>query len=408
MRLLSRVMRVGRGATLILSFLLLAPLAALAPRVAADTSPPTITDVRWTPHYPIHFQNVTVYANISDPDGVNPGSVFATWCDFVGRCTFHNMVGVENGTYQTTDVTTLPATAGATMEIYATDKLFNSGNTAAYTVLFIDSLNVTVDPPVVEAHPGASVAVNGTAFYGPRLVPRDGENRSAPAVGIIVNVTVDGTTTPSTVDAAGHFSATMTAPSTEGTFPIAAAGRDRNLTGSDSGSMAVSIEPKPDLTILNAQVSPTDPEVGHQVTLSFDAANNGTANASGVRVVVDLVRGGTTNRLLSATISIPKGGGSVHEVVPWTETEAVTEQVWIRIDPDNNISELDEGNNVVALNVTYHAAPPNGDFLGIPAVGWVGGLGIVAAVVVLAVILSVRRRRAKGTPILSPEEEGKS
>ena len=340
-----------RGAALLFTAL---ALGALVPsiRVAADMSPPTIADMNWSPYRPIHFSNVTIYANISDPDGIGP--VYVLWCSLGGLCDPpHVMTDMGGGAYQTTDVTTKPKAIGAILEVFASDTLGNQGNTSQSFVLFVDSLNVTLTPAVVAAPPGAVVSVNGTAYYGPREKPKDGENLSAPAEGVTVDVTVSGTTTSATVDATGHFTANVTAPTADGTYPIVATGRDRNLTGTADGTMAVSTVPTPDLTIANARVTPANPVAGTTVTLEFDVANVGTADASGVGVVVALVRGTDQTEIINDTVTVPQAG-TVRRTVAWSSV-AGEASFRITVDPANATAELNEGNNVREVSLSIGA-----------------------------------------------------
>src|SRR5881397_2118895 len=95
------LMRQGRGTAVLLVVLLIASLLPALP-AKGDTNPPTITSLRWTPQYPISPSNVTLYANVSDPDGV--ALVQATWCAIPPfLCTFPQMFPIGNGVYQGND-----------------------------------------------------------------------------------------------------------------------------------------------------------------------------------------------------------------------------------------------------------------------------------------------------------------
>src|SRR5207249_3822504 len=96
-----------------------------------------------------------------------------------------------------------------------------------------------------------------------------------------------------------------------------------------------------------------------------------------------------TTHLLNVSLSLPSGGGSIHQVVQWTETDPGAEQVWIRIDPANTTSELNENNNEVKLDVTFRAPPPSFSW---PLV-LVGSVALVA--VAVAALVLTRRRRQK-------------
>src|SRR3989442_12176583 len=221
-------MRRGIG-VLVLIVLALATLAAVA-AAKGDTTPPTITDPRWTPRYPIIPSNVTLSANVSDPDGV--AFVQGTWCAVPPfLCTYPQLYHVGGNLYSANESTFI-GSMGASFEGFAQDNAGNSITIGPFYALFVDSLSLTLTPRVVAATPGASVTVNGTAFYGPSTRPFDRqENHSAPAEGVVANVTVDGATHPATIDGTGNFSVTFAAPSSDGTYPIDVTAADRNLTG---------------------------------------------------------------------------------------------------------------------------------------------------------------------------------
>ena len=367
----------SRCGGIILAILVLASLLPSVP-VGADASPPVITDARWSPRYPINPANVTLYANVSDPDGVL--EVLGTWCTLDGICTFPEMYHMGNGVYQA-NVSTLRNTIAAGYQVFATDMQGNEGSTTKVWVLYADSLTLTLDPPVVAAQPDSTVMVNGTAFYGPRFQPGDGENRSAPAEGVTVQVTVDGVVTAGAVDAAGSFSIPVPSPATEGTFPIDVEATDRSLTAATSGTMAVSAVPRPDLKVANVRLTPEAPVAGDRVVLDFDIQNLGSADAIDVPIVVHV--GGLTDPVLSESISVPQGE-SVHRSTSWRALEGARE-IHISIDPDNSVLELDEDNNVGVLAVTATPAPPH---------LWVAAGGAIAAIAV-GVAWAVRRRGAR-------------
>jgi len=367
----------GRSGGIILAILVLAFLLPWVP-VEADGAPPVITDIRWSPRYPINPQNVTLYANVSDPDGIL--KVRGTWCTVDGICTFPQMYHMGNGVYQA-NVSTLRNTIAAGYQVFATDMQGNEGSTSKVWALYADSLTLTLDAPVVAAQPSSTVMVTGTAFYGPRFQPGDGENRSAPAEGVAVHVTVDGVITTGAVDADGSFAIRVVSPAVEGSFPIVVSATDRSLNAEASGTMAVSSVPRPDLGIANVRLTPEAPIAGERVVLDFDVKNVGSADAIGVQLLVHVV--GLAESVLSESISVPQGG-SVHRSASWQAIEGAR-AVHIIIDPDDAVLELDEDNNFAVSMVTGTPAFP---YL------WVAAGGAITAVAV-GVAWALRRRGAR-------------
>ncbi|HYS71226.1 MAG TPA: hypothetical protein VEM95_02280, partial [Thermoplasmata archaeon] len=133
-------MRRGSG---VLILIVLATLAAV-PAAKADTTPPTITDPSWTPRYPITPSNVTLSANVSDPDGV--AFVSATWCAVPPfLCTYPQLYHVGGNLYVGNE-STFPRSMGASYEVFAQDNAGNSITIGPFYALFVDSLNLTLTP----------------------------------------------------------------------------------------------------------------------------------------------------------------------------------------------------------------------------------------------------------------------
>jgi len=376
-------MRGRRGAVL----LALVVLAALLPAhpAAGDGLPPTISDLRWTPRFPIAPSNVTLHANITDPDGFS--EVYATWCTLDGFCIFPTMYDEGGGAHRANATTPLN-TIGAAYQVFATDTFGNRNNSPKIYVLFVDSVYLTLDPLTV-ASPGGVGLVNGTAFYGPRFVPYDGANESVPAEGLLVEVMVQGASETGTVDENGDFSIPVTAPLAEGAYPVEATATDRTLTDTAQSTLAVSAVPRPDLVVANARLSPPYPVAGDIVTLDFDVRNQGTADAEDAPVVVRVA--GFPDPVFNELLSVPQGE-SVHRTTTWRAV-AGTIQVIIQIDPDDAIAELDEGNNLHGLSLPVSSPAP---YL------WIG-VGGVAVAAAIGAAWAMRRRRSRDPSPMEPE-----
>ena len=374
-------------------------LAALLPTLdaGADANPPVFVDTWWEPHRPIHPSNVTLYANVTDSDGI--AWVQSTFCYYTAEaawiCVYSDLAdpdgdgvwtAVPEGPYGTS--TQAEPVIGALLGFTAGDTALNYANTTKVWILFVDSVNVTLTPPVLGAEPGQDVAVNGTAFYE--------SNLTAPAEGVSVTVSVPGSSVQATVNATGGFSANLTAPAAEGVYTINATATDRTLTGWQEGTLAVSTVPRPDLRVENVRPSSASPTAGQPFTLMFDVTNVGTGDAVGTRVVVETSRGTEWAPVYDEQVDLAKGGGTVTLAAEWAAAEGAT-SVRIRVDADEAFSELDEGNNNYTTTVTARAPD-------LPVL-WIAAGGGVASVAVLGGVLALRRRRSR--PIGSPAEKGK-
>ena len=384
-------MDAGRRAALAL--ILLIAVLAVPQAARADTNPPTIEAVWSEPRYPIHPQNVTVYARVSDPDGLS--LVESTFCyvpPFL--CLYDTMSDTDgDGVFTITPsgpggTSTQPHDApfwaeGASIGISAVDTFGNAALSPKRYLLFADSLNLTFERSVIDVEPGQSFTVNGTAFYE--------DNATAPAEGIPVDVGIPGSTDVDVIDPNGSFSVTLVAPSTEGTWTITASATDRSLTDTEESTLAVSTVPRPDLTIADIRVSPTIPVEG-RVTVSFHARNVGTLAVADARVLVEVV-GSPSRTILDDTFAIPARGGDIPLIAMWTAPVGPV-TVRITIDPDDAIDELNEANNEIEYPLSVQAPPPEE----IPLIVWIGGG--VAALVAAAIlgIWALRRRNVTISP----------
>ncbi|MDA1317473.1 MAG: hypothetical protein O3B87_05680, partial [bacterium] len=123
--------------------------------------------------------------------------------------------------------------------------------------------------------------------------------------------------------------------------------------------------PLADLAITSLTVSPSSPNVGQGVTISYSARNLSGSTVAGrrIRIYIDPVGNpampATTAWKESATgIAWPVGDTQSGS---WTHTftEAKTYQVYAKVDPLNVIAESNENNNLQYLGVVVVAAPTN-------------------------------------------------
>ncbi len=358
-----------------------------APSVSA-ADPPEVLDRWWEPRYPIAPERVAIYARVTDPDGVQ--TVGAVWCyvpPFL--CQYPSLYDdgtngdavAGDGLWTNGSIETDARVIGASFKLDAFDTGGNSVHLDAIYALFVDSLNISFEAPVVTAEPGQPFTVNGTAFYE--------DNASAPAEGISVTVSIPGQQQTVTVSANGSFEATLAAPSQDGTYTITAEAVDRTLTDSEQAVLAVTSIPTPDLSIGDLRTSTPKPVAG-PVAVQFKARNIGTDLATDVRVLVELMGpSGPARVLLDVRVTIPGLGGAI-PLVAQTSLAPGTHTVRVSLDPDDDVAELNEVNNVEELTIVIPATPDAG-----PPLLWigVGGGGLVAAAAGMALVLRRKGRR---------------
>ena len=345
-------MRVGRRDFAALLLLLVA-VASIPQDARGDTNPPVIERVWWEPRFPIYPDNVTLFARVSDPDGLQlVESVFCYVPPFL--CLYDTMSDPDaDGVWTIVPrgpggTSTQPAAMakGASVGVSAVDTFNNGAVSAKQYVLFVDALNLSFAAPVIEVEPGQPFTVWGSAFYE--------DNITAPAEGVSVDVAVSTESDTALVAADGAFSVTLTAPSAEGTYTITARSTDRSLSDVEESSLAVTTIPRADVTISDVRVSPQRPVIG-PVSISFHARNIGTAAATDARIVV-AIAGPVNATILDERYSIPALGGDLPLEATWTAPVG-SYLVHVAIDPDDELDELDEGNNAIDSSVSVTPPP---------------------------------------------------
>lgn len=379
------------------AFLAVAVLAIglLAPAfsVRADASPPEVHARWWEPRYAIAPEPVKIFAHVTDADGVR--EVTAIWCYVPPYlCLYPKLY--DDGTngdevagdgVWTNLTESHTGVEGASYKLQAADQFGNSIVLDPMYALFVDSLNLTLDSEVVVAEGGRTVAVNGTAFFE--------ANQTAPAEGVVVDVSAGGSQAQAPVNAAGGFSAQLTAPAADGTYTITALATYRTLTGRAEGTLAVSSVPRPDLSIANLLPSRGDPVAGEPLSVSFRVRNVGTAQAFDARVIAEVVTPGQAVRILDERTNVPPIGGNVLFIAAWTPG-AGPQTLRITVDPDGEIDELNEGNNAAELPVDARTpGEPEG-----PPIALIGAGAATAGAAAVSVVglFYVRRRRARASP----------
>ncbi|MEE9152307.1 MAG: CARDB domain-containing protein, partial [Thermoplasmata archaeon] len=175
-------------------------IAYLPNEALADSLGPEITDIYWVPKYPIYGDDVTVYATITDPDGVNGSLLYycsGSSCYFpmdMNRTGNNRWYGTilwrdgewENGTVIDFDITAKDNSSNTNM----TDKIY------FFFVSEIDLSTEMVDTTYV----GETIWINGTALYN--------GNETAPVEYSNVTVKIVGTSNEyySKTDGNGNFS----------------------------------------------------------------------------------------------------------------------------------------------------------------------------------------------------------
>ncbi len=190
-----RIIRIFLIGILILPFL---GTLFMVQEVSGDSVGPEITDVYHYPKYPQVDDNVTVFATVSDPDGLF--KIQLTYCKDV--CVFLDMNGPDSNDVFWKNITWDSSWGGGTVlyyEIIATDNLTNSNDSGKTYFFYASEINMS-NEMTATANTGESIFLNGSAFYN--------NNATAPVENSNVTVKILGTQNEyySKTDNFGNFS----------------------------------------------------------------------------------------------------------------------------------------------------------------------------------------------------------
>ncbi len=195
---------------------------------------------------------------------------------------------------------------------------------------------ITLNPSRID--PGGSVLAWGAA---------------GPNEDLLVSIPAIGATYPIRADGAGSWSLTLSAPLVDDFTPANA----------DLGSHGVLVEPvaaptgwdvatlqlvPPDLYAAAGDLVASDvaPPAGTLVT--FNGTVHATVGTSGPFNVSFSVDGGEISRTVVPGIA---ANGSVQSFAPWTATSPGVHSVTFTVDPDDEVVETDEANNIVTITI---------------------------------------------------------
>jgi hypothetical protein len=198
--------------------------------VSADAVGPEITDVFHVPNYPLYGENITVFATVDDPDGVQNVEVW--YC--VTSCSILGMNGPDaNNMYWYTIPWDASWDNGTVVyyDIHAWDTVPNAN--ISYKVYYFYATEITLSTESDDmVNLGDEIVINGSANY-------DG-NETAPVINSDVTVTVveTGGQFFSTTDGNGNFSAAfeIDAP---GDYTLNTTVSNRTLVAYDEVSVTV-------------------------------------------------------------------------------------------------------------------------------------------------------------------------
>ncbi|UCE39153.1 MAG: PKD domain-containing protein [Thermoplasmata archaeon] len=220
-----------------------------------------------------------------------------------------------------------------------------------------DSISVYVDNQPTSI--GVTMNVNRTTVEAGDAIDVWGKvtyNTGGPVTGIEVNITLVDDYWLAPVSSTGDYQISITAPDVEGNFLARVTAKKESYDDATESTLIYITAPpkKPDLTVSSSDIdfNPSAPVSGVTVEISIMIWNDGEANA--VDVLVNIYDGDPDiqEKLISSEkIDIPKPDdeeeGSYEEItIYWPTTgELGDHDIYVVIDPDDDIDELDETNN---------------------------------------------------------------
>ncbi|UCG68124.1 MAG: hypothetical protein JSV09_09865 [Thermoplasmata archaeon] len=226
-------MKLLRITKLLLVFAVLLPFFAVAfiPNGVLAESEPEVSNVHHIPKYPLAGDDVTIYATVTDPDGVK--DVDLHYCDEYYCYMPILMTPLGGDVYSATILWNIDWGNGTVIgyNIEATDNGMNSTYTEYVYYFFVSEIDLSTE--IAESvYAGDLVTLNGTAYYN--------GNESAPVENSNVTIRIVGTTIEyhTITDENGNFSFEFTFED-PGDFQINTTVSNRTLEGQDEVSITV-------------------------------------------------------------------------------------------------------------------------------------------------------------------------
>lgn len=268
-----------RATIALLGIVLVSLLTSVVPPVRAPAS--DVSDWWWSPEYPVHPGNVTLYARLAP--GTVPQFVIASYCylppslclsiPMEYRSAEDVWVNIPD-TNPLKNPNTVEGVHGASYAVLIKDSGSLPQNTTKRYVPFITSLNITATFPSQTLNVGEGTSVELAALYnGNASLP---VRTSAATVAIDDTIVYDGST-----DALGQLIYAFNAPLTLGAHALRVTVSNGTLTRSEEKSFNVVLAPVPDFQILSATLLTPSAKEGDTVTLSVVVKNIGNAEGIG-------------------------------------------------------------------------------------------------------------------------------
>ncbi|MFQ6106006.1 MAG: hypothetical protein ACE5QF_00230 [Thermoplasmata archaeon] len=212
--------------TIILGFMVLTSVAIASsyPAARADSYAPEISNVTWTPEYPMEGETMTFNATVTDQDNITNVDAYICWSG--GLCDSVSMLDPDGDSTYGAQYSVIPGSTWGDVRIEAWDEQSNINSTDKLYFPVVHWINVSAAPDPAFPVVNDPVWVNGTAIYD--------ANVSAPAEGSAVTLEVieTGENWDSFTKNDGSFSFAIAAPDQHGPYTLNITVVNRTMTRS--------------------------------------------------------------------------------------------------------------------------------------------------------------------------------
>ncbi len=290
-------------------------------------------------------------------------------------------VDVTKDSFSNFDRQTLTVTSLPDLVITASDIVFepsdpSSGDIVQITITVRNDGDEDANNVLVNAYDGDPAA------GGDPIQPDDSDTISIVSAGGSKNVFLNWDTT----DISGEH------------YIYIVVDQDDSITESNENnneaSRFIDIQGQPDFTLETADISfsKSDPKVDDKINIFVKIHNDGTESGTVKYDVYDGDPDADGVIIDNGQESIPANDDKTVQV-DWTIEKSGVHDIYVVLDPDGDVEESDENNNIASKSITVEALPEDG---GIPS--WLIGLTVVIVVVVFILIFFLRFRERGPKP----------
>ena len=334
------------------------------------------SDITFSNSWPTQDESITINANIHNEGNENVNDVSVKFYDentYIGEVILPQ---ISYHSFGNVSLQYAPSTPGYPLIKAVVDENnnineVNEDNNEAIRPIAVGNGNYyggieltgSVDTP---RYTGENVRVYGNAIYNTTY------GSGSPVAGAKVNITIDGQTYTTYTTSSGTYTTDIIAPYTSGNYGLVIHITDNTFAAEYTDATLVVQDwpqPYPDLFVESIYYSPT-PVQNASSTVYAQVRNIGRSDASNVQV--NFYDDGVL--MSTQTISNLPSGATSTPYVSWTPSYSNTHKITVKVDENNEITEVNDANNHASKNVYVY--PDIADFTPV----WIGSSDSTPAV----------------------------